>query len=224
MTGTRFTLVDPDAKAPEPEPEPSPQPHGPPAGGPSGARDPETDRFHARRWRKHKLLALVIGALGGGLAGYANTTYGLAIGLPLVAVDPNLFLVVLVVLIAPVVEEHVKLLALVFLRSEERATYTPRRWLVLGAFAGAGFGLAEAALYWQAIAPTSLAAANLNLGMRLLLTVPMHALTVTATGYGYGLSRHDRSIKPLIQGLAVAILVHAAYNGFQILQALEGGL
>lgn len=175
--------------------------------------------FRRRRWRKHKGLALLLGALVGGLAGYANTTFGTAVGLPFALVSADAFLIVLTVVVAPVVEEPVKLLALHFLDVEEKATYTPRRWLALGALAGIGFGLAEAALYWRALAPVSLAAATLNAGTRLALTVPLHGLLVTASAYGYGLWRARRSRAPLALGLTGAILAHAAFNAFQVLQA-----
>lgn len=186
--------------------------------------DPAGEAFHRRRWRKHKLIALALGALGGGLASWANSTYGLLVGLPAAAVDARLFFVAVAVLVAPIVEEHVKLMSLVFLQQEEQATYTPRNWMVLGAFAGAGFGLVEAAFYWQAIAGASVALANLNLVTRLLMGVPFHALAVTASAYGYGLSRHQRNAWPLIRGLIVAILAHAAMNILQSLPTLEAVL
>lgn len=177
------------------------------------------EAFHRRRWRKHKGLALLLGAVAGGLAGYANTTFGAAVGLPFALVSADAFLIVLTVVVAPVVEEPVKLLALHFLDIEEQASYTPRRWMALGALAGIGFGLAEAFFYWRALAPVSLAAASLNAGTRLLLTVPLHGLLVTASAYGYGLSKARRSSLPLALGLAGAILAHAAFNAFQVLQA-----
>ncbi len=175
------------------------------------------DRFHDRRWRKHKWIALALGALLGSLAGYANSTFTL-FGLPFVAGDPGALFVLLVIVIAPVVEEHVKLLALVFLQAEEQATYTPRRWLVLGAFVGLGFGAAEALLYWLVLAPSSLAAANVNLTIRALLTLPLHALTVSLSGWGYGASRLTGRTFPLLRGLVLAIAIHMAFNTFQLLK------
>lgn len=185
---------------------------------PGPGREPGS-AFHARRWRKHKGYALLVGALAGGLAGYANTTLGATLGLPFALYSQSAFLVFVLVVVAPLVEEHVKLFSLSLLTTEEQAHYTPRRWMVLGALSGIGFGLAEAALYWQAIAPQSLLAANLNLGTRLLLTVPFHGLTVTASAYGYGLYRYRGSTAPLVKGLAVAITLHAAFNGFQVLKS-----
>lgn len=179
-----------------------------------------SEAFHRRRWRRHKLFALLVGGLAGGLAGYANSTLGTAVGLPFALYSKDLFLLVLVSVVAPLVEEHVKLFSLFLLRSEEDAVYSPRRWMVLGVLSGIGFGLAEAALYWQAIAPVSLLAANLNLLNRVLLTVPFHGLTVAASGYGYGLARHTRSSWPLVRGLTVAVLLHAAFNGFQVLASM----
>lgn len=195
-----------------------------PAPEPPDDGDPEAEAFHKGRWRKHKLIALALGALGGGLASWANSTYGLLVGLPAAAVDVRLFYVAVAVLVAPIVEEHVKLISLVFIQHEEQATYTPRRWMVLGAFAGAGFGLVEAAFYWQALAEASVALANLNLATRLLLGVPFHALAVTASAYGYGLSRHQRNAWPLVRGLAIAILAHAAMNTLQSVPILEAVL
>lgn len=205
---------DPDTATPPPTPPPDGD-----ASTPAGAPEGSSSRFHARRWRKHKGFALLVGALAGGLAGYANTTLGLTLGLPFALYSKTAFYAFLVVLVAPVVEEHVKLFSLLLLRAEEQASYSPRRWLVLGALSGIGFGLAEAALYWQAIAPQSLTAANLNLGTRLLMTVPFHGLAVTASSYGYGLYRAKGSLAPLVRGLSVAIALHAAFNGFQMLKA-----
>lgn len=186
--------------------------------------DPDAEAFHQGRWRKHKLIALALGALGGGLASWANSTYGLLVGIPAAAVDVRLFFVAIAVLVAPIVEEHVKLISLVVIRQEEQATYTPRRWMVLGALAGAGFGLVEAAFYWQALAEVSVDLANLNLVTRLLMGVPFHALAVTASAYGYGVSRHQRNAWPLIWGLIIAILAHAAMNTLQSLPILEAVL
>lgn len=192
---------------------------GLPADPPPPGPDPAA-AFHARRWKKHKWIAFLVGGLAGGLAGFANTAYGLTFGLPVALYDEGLFILLLVAVIAPLVEEHVKILSLILLRAEEKARYTPRRWMVLGALSGAGFGVAEALLYWQAIAPLSIAAANLNLLVRAFLTVPLHALTTATSGYGFGLSRLEGRVWPLARGLIVAILIHAAFNAFQTLPVL----
>lgn len=188
--------------------------------------DPATSlsSLHRRRWRRHKGFALLVGGLAGGLAGYANATIGTAVGLPFALHSEQAFLLALTVLVAPFVEEHVKLFSLFLLRFEERAEYAPRRWLALGALSGIGFGIAEAILYWQMIAPESLTLANLNLLTRMSLTVPMHGLAVTASAYGYGRSRIRGDIGPLVVGLLVAILLHAAFNGLQMARSLEGVL
>lgn len=186
------------------------------------AEDDPEGTFHRNRWRKHKVIALLVGALTGSLAGYANSTLGIAVGLPFALVSENAFLIVLAVFVAPLVEEHVKLVPLWLLESEEQATYTPRRWMALGALSGIGFGLAEAVFYWQAIAPASVTVASLNLGTRLLLTVPLHGLLVTISSYGFGMARARGSVKPVALGLAGAIVLHATFNGFQVARALGG--
>lgn len=208
------TAIEPGSARDEPSSPPTPEA--------SGGVDPGAgsgSAFHARRWKKHKGFALLLGALVGSLAGYANSTIGIMVGLPFALYSEGAFLAVLVVVLVPIIEEHVKLFSLLLLRAEEQASYSPRRWLVLGALAGLGFGLAEAAFYWQAIAPESLLAANLNIGTRLLMTVPFHGLTVTASAYGYGLYRATGARRPLVQGLALAIVLHGAFNGFQLLKA-----
>ena len=173
-----------------------------------------------KRWKRHRWIAFALGAVGGGLAGFANTAYGLTLGLPLALTNEGLFILLLVAVIAPLVEEHVKLLALILLRAEERATYTPRRWMALGALAGAGFGVAEAFFYFQALIVLSPALAAYNLGLRAALTVPLHALTAAVTGYGFGLARMRRNGWLLARGLLLAILIHSAYNTFQTLEVM----
>jgi RsiW-degrading membrane proteinase PrsW (M82 family) len=185
------------------------------------SRDPPSDAgFHARRWRRHKGFALLVGALTGSLAGYANSTLGLAVGLPFALVSENAFLIVLSVVVAPLVEEHVKLVPLWLLETEEKATYTPRRWMTLGTLSGLGFGIAEALFYLQALAGTSLQLAGLNLLTRLLLTVPLHGVLVAITGYGYGLARARGRARPIALALAAAILLHAAFNAVQVGRAI----
>jgi len=173
-----------------------------------------TQAFQDTRWRRHKRMAFGLGSLAGFLAGNANATWGVAFGFPVIN-DMGLFLAVLAVAVAPVVEESAKLLPLLLLRAEEGAVYDPHGWLILGALSGLGFTLLEALTYGLTIAPLSPGLAGYNVLFRLLF--PLHAITASVSGYAYGRYRATRKASVLLLGLGAAMAMHMTWNLWQVL-------
>lgn len=82
--------------------------------------------------------------------------------------------------------------------------------VVYGSRAGLGFALAENVLYLLD-ARTGLAFAGMYVA-RGLLTVPMHAVTGALIGYFAAYRRFDRRGPGMLGGLAIAVLLHGAFD------------
>lgn len=159
----------------------------------------------------HILTCLGLGAISGFIAGWANVTYG-GLAVPLYFIRPSLFTIVVVSVMAPMVEEPIKPLGLYFLKEEEKVVLRFRDWVLLGTFAGLGFGLLENGLYaFQASTYGATVTAAL-LGLRTLLSLPMHMIATTITGFGVGLWARTGNASYFLKFLVVAIFIHGSYN------------
>ncbi len=159
----------------------------------------------------HALICLGLGAISGFIAGYANVAYG-GFAAPFYFINPTLFILVLVSVVAPFVEESIKPLGLYLLKEEERVSFAIKDWALLGTLAGLGFGLLENSLYaLEASAYGATVAATL-LGLRTLLCIPLHMVATAITGFGLGLWARTGNAKYFLKFLVVAILIHGLYN------------
>ena len=159
----------------------------------------------------HILICLGLGALSGFIAGWANTSYaGLAV--PLYFIKPSLFIIVVVSIVAPLVEEPIKPLGLYFLKEEEKITLRFRDWVLLGTFAGLGFALLENGFYAFQVLTYGTAATLTLLGLRTLLCVPLHMIATTITGFGIGLWAWTGNARYFLKFLVFAMFVHGFYN------------
>lgn len=159
----------------------------------------------------HVLICLGLGAISGFIAGWANTAYG-GLAVPLYFIRPSLFVIVVVSVIAPVVEEPIKPLGLYFLKEEEKVVLHPRDWVLLGTFAGLGFGLLENGLYvFQALTYGTAATLTL-LALRTLLCIPIHMIATTITGFGIGLWARTGNARYFLKFLVLAMFIHGFYN------------
>lgn len=159
----------------------------------------------------HVLTCLGLGAISGFIAGYANITYG-GFAVPFYFVSPTLFIIILVSVVAPLVEEPIKPLGLYFLKEEERVSLRIKDWALLGAFAGLGFGLLENSLYAIEASTYGAAVTTTLFGLRTLLCIPMHMVATTITGFGLGLWARTGNARYFLKFLILAILVHGLYN------------
>ncbi|MCI0496847.1 MAG: PrsW family intramembrane metalloprotease [Thermoplasmata archaeon] len=164
--------------------------------------------------RRGMLLALTWGMLSTNLAIVMEGAVG------------TISIFALAVIVAPVVEELVKPLGLLFLR---RWITDPLRGLVYGVTCGMGFAMVENLLYEAFFLNQDLqTAANPVLWgsgslMRGLLSTMGHAVGTGLIGYAYGLHRHrlltgrdlDWYRAPHFAAMAVAIAIglHASWNG-----------
>jgi len=167
----------------------------------------KTERFRLA----HVLTCVGLGALSGFIAGIANTVYaGQAV--PLYFIRPSLFIIFVVSVVAPFVEEQIKPLGLYFLKEEEKVSLSLGNWAILGTFAGLGFGLLENSLYaFQTFAYGAHAALTL-LGLRTLVCIPIHMIATTITGFGIGLWAKTNKARYFLQFLIIAMLIHGFYN------------
>ncbi len=158
--------------------------------------------------RKYLALAFAAGAASSGLATVGEMALGMDTSLQAGAISALSF--VLVVLVAPIVEECVKPLGVLLIQKEERPALSMADWAMLGLFAGLGFALLEDFLYATAALTAGADAALALLGLRLLL--PLHLVASTLTGVGIGM--YQRTGRPLDFAvmLVPAICLHALFN------------
>ena len=145
------------------------------------------------------------------------------LGLPVNLIVPDAGAVVGPVLIAPLAEEPAKaLVLLLLLRSRHFDGMTDG--FVYGAAAGLGFGMTENFFYFAqpAIAGETGAWVALVI-MRTFLSAVMHATSTSVVGAAIGWARFRGSRTLIIAGscgLAVAMMIHALWNGLITLDAV----
>ena len=90
------------------------------------------------------LISLGLGGLIGFLCAWVNTFY-MIFTLPLFFVTGNFNIIMLVTacIIAPFVEELSKPIGVYLIKMEEKTLLSVKNWMILGTFAGLGFGLME---------------------------------------------------------------------------------
>jgi len=129
--------------------------------------------------------------------------------------DPGL--IIGAVIVAPLVEEFAKALAVVRVR---RHIDEPEDGLVYGASAGLGFAATENLFYGLAalLATGSLTTSLILIGVRSVSSALLHATATASTGYGIGKSKlWGESALP---GYLIAVCLHAAFNLFASLGVL----
>lgn len=159
----------------------------------------------------HVLTCLGLGAISGFIAGWANVSY-LGLAVPLFFIRPDLFVIFVVSVIAPLIEEPIKPLGLYFLKEEEKIVLHPRDWILLGTFAGLGFGLLENGVYAFQASVYGAAAALTLLGLRTLLSLPLHMIATTISGFGVGLWARTGNARYFLKFLVMAMFIHGFYN------------
>jgi RsiW-degrading membrane proteinase PrsW (M82 family) len=139
--------------------------------------------------------------------------------------DPNILALTMVIIIAPIVEEFTKPLAL-RLKTVKRELDELEDGLIYGAVAGLGFSATENLLYGWSFLEESFLYFLILISIRSFGACLLHASATALTGYGYGkhIMRHT-SILRVLPYFILAIFVHALYNSllsFDIYGALAG--
>jgi len=123
--------------------------------------------------------------------------------------DPGL--IIGAVIVAPLVEEFAKALAVLRVR---RHIDEPEDGLVYGASAGLGFAATENLFYGLAalLATGSLTVSLVLIGIRSVSSALLHATATASTGYGLAKRRIWR--ESALPGFVIAVGLHAAFNLF----------
>ncbi|NYT11372.1 MAG: PrsW family intramembrane metalloprotease [Methanomassiliicoccales archaeon] len=127
------------------------------------------------------------------------------------ALDPTAFTFVMVIVVAPIVEEAAK--ALGVSKSMTRALGTPRSGLVLGAAAGLGFAATENLLYeGGALMEGGVSAFIAIAVVRTFSSALMHASATSVSGYG--IAKSSLGGGSWLPYYLLAVLMHASFNLF----------
>jgi RsiW-degrading membrane proteinase PrsW (M82 family) len=164
--------------------------------------------------KSHLLISTGLGGLIGFLCAWVETFYMIPT-LPLFFVTGNFTIITLIsaCIIAPFVEELSKPMGVYLVKMEEKPLLSVKNWMLLGTFAGLGFGLMENAMY--TLNAFSVAGANaglLLLLLRMLLCLPLHMIATTISCFGFGLWANTGKIKYFIVYLLISMLIHGSYN------------
>lgn len=126
--------------------------------------------------------------------------------------DPNILGLTMVIIVAPIVEEFTKPLAL-RLKVVKRELDELEDGLIYGAVAGLGFSATENLLYGWSFLEESVLYFFILITIRSFGACLLHASATALTGYGYGkyIMRHTTILRVLPYFL-LAIFVHALYN------------
>lgn len=181
----------------------------------------DTERYHREPW----LPVLLCFTWGATIAVVASLFLEQILDISLAASlgETSLYAFMMVVVVAPVVEEFTKPLAMRF-TVVRRELDEIEDGFVYGAAAGLGFSATENLFYEVSFLDRGLAVFIILVALRTVGACLLHASATSLTGYGYGRSllRRGGSVLPYF---GLAILVHAAYNfmvSFQIAGAAVG--
>ncbi|MDD1769222.1 MAG: PrsW family intramembrane metalloprotease [Methanomassiliicoccales archaeon] len=134
--------------------------------------------------------------------------------------SPELELLVLAVVIAPIVEETVKALG-VF--AFHRKLTEVENGMIYGAAVGLGFAAAENVLYFGDAILTGLEVFLITAILRTLTSTLLHASATAVSGYGiarHRLFRQQGRSAHWVQFVLMAMAIHAAFNLFAIISVI----
>ena len=162
----------------------------------------------------HLGLALLaffsFGATTGFLAGFSNSIYA-GFGAPLLFVDTTLFIIFLVAIVAPIVEENVKVSGLMIQKKRMIAELPIFYWALFGMVSGLGFAILEDYIYFQLFFLEFTLEESLHL-LLMRLSFPVHMLGSALGGLGVGLWKKTDDVRYFVCLIAIAILIHSSFN------------
>jgi len=169
-----------------------------------------TERYQRQQWLSIFLCFL----WGATIAVVAAVILEVVLEIPLALSQQNeaMTSLLIVVIIAPVVEEFTKPLAL-SLRSVKKEINEYEDGLIYGAIAGLGFSATENLLYGWSFLSEGFVMFLVLMGIRSFGGCLLHASATALTGYGYGKALlKQKTLLRVIPYLAIAIIVHGTYN------------
>ena len=160
------------------------------------------------------LISLGLGGLIGFLCAWVEIFYLIpTLLLFFVTGNPSIITLISACIIAPFVEELSKPIGVYLIKMEEKPLLSVKNWMILGTFAGLGFGLMENAVYtFNAFAVAGATPGLLLLVLRMLLCLPLHMIATTVSCFGFGLWINTGKIKYFIFSMLTAMLIHGSYN------------
>lgn len=169
-----------------------------------------TEKYHKEKW----ISIFICFLWGATIAIFAAVILELILNYSLTPSfdDPNILGLVMLVVIAPIVEEFTKPLAL-RLKTVKKELDELEDGLIYGAVAGLGFSATENFIYGWSFLEVSLFYFFILITIRSFGACLLHASATALTGYGYGkyIMNHTTIIRVLPYFL-LAIIVHALYN------------
>lgn len=169
-----------------------------------------TEKYHKERW----ISIFVCFFWGATIAILGAIILEFILNLSLVPSfdDQNILALLMVTVIAPIVEEFTKPLAL-RLRTVKKELDELEDGLIYGAVAGLGFSATENLLYGWSFLEVSLLYFLVLIAIRSFGACLLHASATAWTGYGYGkyIMNHTTILR-VIPYFLLAIVVHALYN------------
>ena len=169
-----------------------------------------TEKYNRERWIPIKICFL----WGATLAVIAALILEVVLGFSLASSiqDSSLLSLLTVVLIAPVVEEFTKPLAL-RINAVKKEIDELEDGLIYGAVAGLGFSATENLFYGWSFFQEGLLIFIFLISLRSIGACLLHASATALTGYGYGktIMKHTSLLRVLPYFL-LAILIHSFYN------------
>jgi RsiW-degrading membrane proteinase PrsW (M82 family) len=182
-----------------------------------------TEKFHRERWVPIFLCFL----WGATIAIIASLILEMALNFSLVPSidDSNVLGIITVLLIAPIVEELTKPLALT-LKTVKKEINEMEDGLIYGAVAGLGFSATENLFYGYSFLKEGILYFFILISIRILGACLLHASATALTGFGYGkVILLKTNIIRVIPYVLLAIFVHFLYNSlltFDIIGSLAG--
>jgi len=169
-----------------------------------------TERYNREPWRAI-VLCFLWGATIAVIAAFI-LEFVLDVSLSLSFSDQNLLGLTLVIIVAPVVEECTKPLAL-RMKTVKKELDEPEDGFIYGAVAGLGFSATENLLYGFNFLSEGLFVFIVLMAMRSIGGCLLHASATSLTGYGYGKTIMGRtSWLKVLPYFLLAIALHGFYN------------
>jgi RsiW-degrading membrane proteinase PrsW (M82 family) len=155
-------------------------------------------------------VVFAAGATSGFIAMFTNTLYMLG-AIPIALFSANLFIIFVVTIIAPVVEESGKIFALWILKTEGTFKLKTIHWVLLGTIAGLGFALLENYVYFQRFWVDYSPATSYHL-LLMRFQFPVHMLASATAGFGIAEWKRTENARLFFIWLIVAMFIHGSYN------------
>jgi RsiW-degrading membrane proteinase PrsW (M82 family) len=140
----------------------------------------------------------------------------------LIRVLPLSTFIILAIVIAPLAEEFIKPLGIIFRARAQ--TDEVEDGMIYGAVIGLGFAATENLMYGiSTLATEDIATASLVIGVRSISSTLLHASATAITGYGIGLYLvKKKPFRVIIPYFFYAVLLHALFNAIAVTNTVLG--